>query len=79
MPAADKRRGDPVHSVTLRPADGSADGLAVGAGICSEHKHKHKQNIVLFVPGATVTMPNALDELKAQPAAVPLSRAFART
>lgn len=57
----DSRRGDQVNSFTLRLADGST---------VDENIYMHrKQNIALFVPGATVTMVYALDELKAQPAA----------
>lgn len=57
----DSRRGDQVNSVTLRLADGST----AEESICTHRK----QDIGLFVPGATVTMVYALDELKAQPAA----------
>ena len=57
----DSRRGDQVNSFTLRLADGST---------VEESIHAHsKQNVALFVPGATVTMVYVLDELKAQPAA----------
>lgn len=57
----DSRRGDQVNSFTLRLADGST----VDESIYTHRKH----DIKLFVPGATVTMVYALDELKAQPAA----------
>ena len=57
----DSRRGDQVNSVTLRLADGS---------IVDESIYAHQpQDSRLFVPGATVTMVYALDELKAQAAA----------
>ena len=57
----DSRHGDQVNSFTLRLADGSTVDESI-------YTH-HKQDIKLFVPGATVTMVYALDELKAQPAA----------
>jgi len=57
----DSRRGNQVNSFTLRLADGST----VDESIYTHRKH----DIKLFVPGATVTMVYALDELKAQPAA----------
>ena len=53
----DIRRGDEVNSFTLRLADGST----ADESIYTHHKH----DIKLFVPGATVTMVHALDELKA--------------
>ncbi|SIR55867.1 hypothetical protein SAMN05880566_114133 [Janthinobacterium sp. TND4EL3] len=53
----DSRRGDEVNSFTLRLADGST----ADESIYTHHKH----DIKLFVPGATVTMVHALDELKA--------------
>jgi hypothetical protein len=56
----DSRRGDQVNSFTLRLADGSTVDESIYAN--------HKQDIKRFVPGATVTMVYALDELKAQPA-----------
>ena len=57
----DSRRGDQVNSFTLRLQDGST---------CNESIYTHrKQDVKLFVAGATVTMVYALDELKAQPAA----------
>ena len=56
----DSRRGDQVNSFTLRLADGST----VDESIYTHHKH----DIKLFVPGATVTMTYALDELKARAA-----------
>ncbi|WP_180279055.1 hypothetical protein [Janthinobacterium sp. BJB304] len=57
----DSRRGDQVNSFTLRLTDGSTVDESI-------YTHR-KQDIKLFVPGATVTMVYALDELKAQPAA----------
>ena len=57
----DSRRGDQVNSVTLRLADGSTVDESI-------YTHR-KQDSALFVPGATVTMVYALDELKEQPAA----------
>ncbi|MBE3026931.1 hypothetical protein GQ37_022825 [Janthinobacterium sp. BJB1] len=57
----DSRRGDQANSITLRLADGSA----VDESIYTQRRQDSK----LFVPGATVTMTYALDELKAQPAA----------
>ena len=57
----DSRRGDQVNSFTLRLADGSTVDESI-------YTHR-KQDIKLFVPGATVMMVYALDELKAQPAA----------
>lgn len=57
----DSRRGDQVNSVTLRLADGSTVDESI-------YTHR-KRDIGLFVPGATVTMVYALDELKEQPAA----------
>ncbi|NBV15446.1 hypothetical protein [Janthinobacterium sp.] len=57
----DSRRGDQVNSVTLRLADGSTVDESIYA--------HHSQDSRLFVPGATVTMVYALDELKAQAAA----------
>ena len=56
----DSRRGDQVNSFTLRLADGST----ADESIYTHHKH----DIKLFVPGATVTMTYALDELKARAA-----------
>ncbi|KAB8046196.1 hypothetical protein GCN78_25525 [Janthinobacterium rivuli] len=57
----DSRRGDQVNSFTLRLADGTTVEESI-------YTHR-KQDVALFVPGATVTMVYALDELKAQPAA----------
>ncbi len=57
----DSRRGDQVNSFTLRLADGSTVEESI-------YTHR-RQDIELFVAGATVTMVYALDELKAQPAA----------
>ena len=57
----DSRRGDQVNSFTLRLADGSTVDESI-------YTHR-KQDSALFVPGATVTMVYALDELKEQPAA----------
>lgn len=57
----DSRRGDQVNSVTLRLADGSTVDESI-------YTHR-KQDSALFVPGATVTMVYALDELKEQLAA----------
>ena len=57
----DSRHGDQVNSFTLRLVDGSTVDESI-------YTHR-KQDIKLFVPGATVTMVYALDELKAQPAA----------
>ncbi|OEZ83747.1 hypothetical protein JAB8_43900 [Janthinobacterium sp. HH106] len=56
----DSRRGDQVNSFTLRLADGSTVDESI-------YTHR-KQDIKLFVPGATVTMVYALDEMKAQAA-----------
>ena len=57
----DSRRGDQVNSFTLRLEDGSAVDESIYTN--------HKRDIQLFVPGATVTMIYALDELKVQSAA----------
>lgn len=57
----DSQRGDQVNSFTLRLADGSTVDESI-------YTHR-RQDIKLFVSGATVTMVYALDELKAQPAA----------
>ncbi|MCC7600469.1 hypothetical protein IGS61_23485 [Janthinobacterium sp. FW305-129] len=56
----DSRRGDEVNSFTLRLADGSTADESI-------YTHR-RQDIKLFVPGATVTMVYALDELKARAA-----------
>ncbi|OEZ66541.1 hypothetical protein JAB5_56120 [Janthinobacterium sp. HH103] len=56
----DSRRGDQVNSFTLRLTDGSTVDESI-------YTHR-KQDIKLFVPGATVTMVYALDEMKAQAA-----------
>lgn len=57
----DSRRGDQVNSVTLRLVDGSTVDESIYTN--------DKQDIKLFVPGATVTMIHVQDALKAQPAA----------
>ncbi|UQV44992.1 hypothetical protein KIV45_25215 [Janthinobacterium lividum] len=57
----DSRRDDQVNSFTLRLADGSTVDESIYTN--------RRQDIELFVPGATVTMVYALDELKVQAAA----------